>query len=242
MPPAWTQAQEPAGDGEEGRLGEEQPEDLPAQGAEGAQKADLVHPFVDGDGHDGEDAHRPHQQGDAAQGAHGEGDHAQDLVQHGQLFLLGDHGEILGPVAPFQEAANGPRQTGFVGARPIDDVDLHEPFTVEQGHRPGHGDVDRIVQIHPQDVALGGHEPDDPVTLAPHPHPGPQGAHLAPEHHERPGRAGVVGGQEAPRTRMETEGAIECVADPEDGGTPGQAIPFHLGVALNDGDHRSHLR
>ena len=104
---AHCQSGQPAEAGKHHRFAHKEPEDLALAGANRPQQADLRTSLGDGDGHDGKDANPPHQQGDTAECADGEGQNVEHPAEGVEHLILGGDGEIFIAVALFQQLAQG---------------------------------------------------------------------------------------------------------------------------------------
>lgn len=70
---AEEKACKPADGGQGNGFSDKEEQDLAPAGTNGAKQADFRCSFLDGNGHDGQDADAAHKQGNPAQGANGQG-------------------------------------------------------------------------------------------------------------------------------------------------------------------------
>ncbi|EKD39274.1 MAG: hypothetical protein ACD_75C00456G0002 [uncultured bacterium] len=141
---------------------QKQKEDMISGGTEGAEQAYLPGPFTDGDSHDRKDADAAHQKGDPAQATDDDSQHAQHRAQNIKHLLLSGDGEILLAVAMQKHSADGGNHFfGFVSF-PIQDIYLHQPFTVKKVQSPLRRQVDGVVHFKTEELPLRLHGTDDP--------------------------------------------------------------------------------
>ncbi len=160
--------------------------------------------------------------------------------------LLGGDGEILAAVAGDEHAADGGHHLFQGRAVLIDQIDFKQAFPVEQLQPFARRNIDRIVQVNPQHIALGLHHADYPIAVAADAYPFAQRvavaeqfvAHFCPQDREGPGRPRIIRRQELTDGHVKLERSVEFMTDAVDRRAPLAAAAFHGSIALNHG-HRS---
>jgi hypothetical protein len=91
---------------------------------------------------------------------------AADRTQNIEHLLLGGDREIVSAVARTQDTLDA-RAYGIGGrASPVNQIDLHETFAVENLEGFARWHIHGVVEVESQKLALGFHDTDDPESTA----------------------------------------------------------------------------
>ena len=137
-----------------------------------------------------------------------------------------------------------------VTARGVEQVDLVHATEVEQAHRPLGRQVDGVVHVEAEQLALGGHHPDHPVAFAADTDRLAERraraeqlvAQLGTEHRLGACRADLPGLEEAPLGHLQAPQLGRRRTYPEHHPLAPASVPLDVGVALHHRRHFEHAR
>ena len=189
--------------------------------ADRAQQADLLRSLAHGDRHDREDADAADEQRDAAERRDAERQHVDDRPEHVEHLLLRDDSEVLGAVACRKNSLDAVDDLVDGRVLGVEHVDLEQPLPVEQLEAARGRNVDRVVEVDADHVALRFHDADDAVALAADADPVAERVRAAvelrvelrAEHGDVARALELVGRQERAGGDVELEGFVEVGPD-----------------------------